>query len=146
MLIIDCVVKDAIKVYQTYATVFETRLIESSKNLPNLSFNEVIFEIEDMQFHLFDANPQMGWQVPDPNAVQSMWFNIVVNDAHALFERAISAGFEVVVPLMKDEELGIWNSVVKDPSNYSWVIEQNIHEVDFSTRRQILNKRIQKLK
>ncbi|ATF41255.1 hypothetical protein G9401_01880 [Weissella paramesenteroides] len=146
MLIIDCVVKDAIKVYQTYATVFETRLIESSKNLPNLSFNEVIFEIEDMQFHLFDANPQMGWQVPDPNAVQSMWFNIVVNDAHALFERAISAGFEVVVPLMKDEELGIWNSVVKDPFNYSWVIEQNIHEVDFSTRRQILNKRIQKLK
>lgn len=146
MLIIDCVVKDAIKVYQTYANVFETRLIESSKNLPNLSFNEVIFEIEDMQFHLFDANPQMGWQVPDPNAVQSMWFNIVVNDAHALFERAISAGFEVVVPLMKDEELGIWNSVVKDPFNYSWVIEQNILEVDFSTRRQILNKRIQKLK
>lgn len=146
MLIIDCVVKDAIKVYQTYATVFETRLIESSKNLPNLSFNEVIFEIEDMQFHLFDANPQMGWYVSDSNAVQSMWFNIVVNDAHALFERAISAGFEVVVPLMKDEELGIWNSVVKDPFNYSWVIEQNIHEVDFSTRRQILNKRIQKLK
>lgn len=145
MLIIDCVVKDAIKAYQTYATVFETRLIESSKNLSNLSFNEVIFEIEDMQFHLFDANPQMGWQVPDSNAVQSMWFNIVVNDANALFERAISAEFEVVVPLMKDEELGIWNGVVKDPFHYSWVIEQNIQDVDFSTRRQILNKRIQKL-
>lgn len=146
MLIIDCVVKDAIKAYQTYATVFETRLIESSKNLPNLSFNEAIFEIEDMQLHLFDANPQMGWQVPDSNAAQFMWFNIVVNDANELFERAINAGFEMVVPLMKDEELGIWNSVVKDPFNYSWVIEQNIHEVDFSKRRQILNKRIQKLK
>lgn len=145
MLIIDCVVKDAIKAYQTYATVFETRLIESSKNLSNLSFNEVIFEIEDMQFHLFDANPQMGWQVPYPNAIQSMWFNIVINDANALFERAINAGFEMVVLLMKDEELGIWNGVVKDPFNYSWVIEQKIHKVDFSKHRQILNKRIQKL-
>ncbi len=145
MLIIDCVVKDAIKAYQTYATVFKTRLIESSKNLPNQSFNEVIFEIENMQFHLFDANPQMGWYVSDSNAVQSMWFNIVVNDANALFERAINAGFEMVVPLMKDEELGIWNGVVKDLFNYSWVIEQNIQDVDFSTRRQILNKRIQKL-
>ena len=51
-----------------------------------------------------------------------------------------------LVDRMKDEELGIWNGVVKDLFNYSWVIEQNIHEVDFSKRRQILNKRIQKLK
>lgn len=106
----------------------------------------MIFEIEDMQFHLFDANPQMGWQVPDSNAAQSMWFNIVVNNANELFEPAINAGFEMVVPLMKDEELGIWNGVVKDPFSYSWVIEQNIREADFSKRRQILNKRIQKLK
>lgn len=143
MIVIDCVVKDALQAYETYATVFETKLKESSKNLPKSAFNEVIFELEEMQFHLFDANPKMGWQTPDPNGTQPLWFNLVVRDAEALYQRAINAGFEVIVPLTEDKELGVLNGVVRDPFHYSWVIEQNLQAINFKTRRQILNKRLQ---
>lgn len=144
MLIVDGVVENALQAYQTYAAVFDTKLINSSEDLPKLEFNEVIFEIEQVRFHLFDANSKMGWEIPASNSAQPLWFNIVTDDAATLYQRAVKAGFKEIVPLKKDEELGILNGVVRDPFHYSWVIEQNFQKTDFSARRQILGKRIQK--
>jgi PhnB protein len=134
MLEIDMVVPKALAAFALYQHVFGATVLEKSTD-------EVICMLQGTRFHLFDENPVVGWQAPSKDTSQSSWFNVITDDAEALFARGTEANFETIVPLRAEEALGVKNAVVRDPFGYSWVIEQILRKISFEERCKILAER-----
>jgi uncharacterized glyoxalase superfamily protein PhnB len=66
-------------------------------------------------------DPMMGGKGPKAlgGSPASLW--VYVNDCDALFNRAVAAGAQVVMPLM-DQFWGDRSGTLKDPSGYQWTI------------------------
>ncbi len=143
MLGIDAVVSDALAASECYQKVFGAEVLKQTNPSLNPLFNEVVIAIYGVQFHLFDEFQKVGWIAPT-NQNYPSWFNLVVENATELYGRTLDEGFEIVVPLSEDKQLGVLNAVVKDSFGYTWVIEQIVREISFAERCEILASRFEK--
>jgi PhnB protein len=77
---------------------------------------------------LSDENPQWGAQSPETLGGSPSSLHIYVEDADALFKRAVEAGCEVVAPIM-DAFWGDRYGKLKDPFGHQWGIATHIEDV-----------------
>lgn len=118
---IDFVVDDSLAAFETYRTVFGAVALE--KTAYEKGLNEVVFTIFDSRFHMLDENPE--YQLFAPGKGQcSVWFNLVVEDIQAVYDRAAAAGFAEIQPVTEYQELGMRNAMQKDPFGYIWMLHQ----------------------
>jgi PhnB protein len=77
---------------------------------------------------LSDENPQWGAQSPETLGGSPSSLHVYVEDADALFKRAVEAGCEVVAPIM-DAFWGDRYGKLKDPFGHQWGIATHIEDV-----------------
>jgi uncharacterized glyoxalase superfamily protein PhnB len=123
---IDFVVPDALAAFETYSRVFGAEAVE--KTSLERGFNEVIFTILGTRFHMLDENPAVFLVAPKEGQGGFLWFNLVVDDINAVFEKATGAGFTTILEIqevpLSSLPFGSKTSMQKDPWGYIWQLHQ----------------------
>lgn len=131
----DFVVKDSLKALDLYEKIFEIKRVEVT-NFPQ-GENEVVFTLYDVRFHLLDENPKFQLIAPTENDPKTFWFNIMVPDIKATYEKALESGCKEVQPLTEIPDCGISNAIFMDPFGYVWMLHQVHKEVSFEERERL---------
>lgn len=136
---IDMVVSDTIKAVELYEDVFDVEVVEAT-NLER-GLNEAVIKIFDTRFHLLDENPEYQLDAPKDEEGKPIWFNITVSNIKETFDNAEKAGFKVIQPITKMEDMGVSNAIFLDPFGYMWMLHQVHREVSFKERMEILDEK-----
>lgn len=129
---VGMVVADSLAALNLYEQVFEVERVEVTA-LP-LGQNEAIFTLYGMRFHLLDATAEFGLIAPEPGALRSVWFNVVVSDIQDTYARALRAGCSEIQPVTEIPDYGVSNAIVADPFGYTWMLHQVHRQVSLEER------------
>ncbi|NZA39060.1 VOC family protein [Eubacterium callanderi] len=129
---IDMVVTDSLKALELYEKIFEVKRIEVT-DYPK-GTNEAVFTIYDTRFHMLDENPEYQLIAPKPGQPQSVWYNVLVPDIQAVYDKAIAAGCAEIQPVIEMPEMGAANAMFADAFGYVWMLHQIYREVSFEER------------
>lgn len=77
-------------------------------------------QIGDSQIMMADEHPELGYLSPLTLGKSPVGFMLYVEDADAVYHRAIGAGAKPMAP-MADKEYGR-SGIVEDPFGYQWYI------------------------
>lgn len=120
-------VKDAAKAIEFYKKAFGAteryRLTDSGSGRighAEMTINGGLFMISD-EFPEFSKSPETVGGSP-------VKFCLMVEDADAVFERAVAAGATVESP-MADQFYGYRSGCITDPSGHGWMIQHEIEKV-----------------
>lgn len=111
--------KDAGAAIEFYKNAFgaeeqgERMLMEDGKRVMHCEL-----KINGGMLMIADAMPEYGYPWVEP---QGVTLNLISKDARAVWDRAVAAGCEVVMPF----EVAFWGDlygVVKDPFGHSWAV------------------------
>lgn len=94
-------------------------------------------KIGDSMVMLTDENPQWNVKAPSSLGGSPASLHLYVEDADALFQRAVEAGCEVEYP-MNDAFWGDRYGKIKDPYGYSWGIathQEDLSEAEIAERQ-----------
>ena len=125
------VVNDAEKALAFYAKAFGA---EPCVKMPGPGGKGIVhadMRIGDSMVMLTEANPQWGLKSPKEYGGSPATLHIYVEDADALFQRAVEAGCEVKFPIM-DAFWGDRYGKLLDPFGHEWGIAT--HQEDLSDR------------
>ena len=129
---IDMVVTDSLKALELYEKIFEVKRIEVT-DYPK-GTNEAVFTIYDTRFHMLDENPEYQLIAPKPGQPQSVWYNVLVPDIQAVYDKAMAAGCAGIQPVTEMPEMGAANAMFADAFGYVWMLHQIYREVSFEER------------
>ena len=129
---IDMVVTDSLKALELYEKIFEVKRIEVT-DYPK-GTNEAVFTIYDTRFHMLDENPEYQLIAPKPGQPQSVWYNVLVPDIQAVYDKAMAAGCAEIQPVTETPEMGAANAMFADAFGYVWMLHQIYREVSFEER------------
>lgn len=129
---INMVVTDSLAAYQLYQTIFQTELVEKS-DFP-VGSNEVVSTLYGVRFHMLDENPQYQLYAPKEGQAQSIWYNILVEDIRATYDKAIEHGCQPIQAVTEIPEMGISNAIFKDPFGHVWLLHELHHVVSYEDR------------
>ncbi len=129
---IDLVVTDTLAALERYEKIFDVERVEVTA-LPK-GRNEAIFTIYGTRFHMLDENEPFGLVAPKPGQSQSIWFNVLVPDIRATYEKAIGAGCLEIQPVTELPDYGVSNAIFADPFGHVWMLHQIYREVSFEER------------
>ena len=129
---IDMVVTDSLKALELYEKIFEVKRIEVT-DYPK-GTNEAVFTIYDTRFHMLDENPEYQLIAPKPGQPQSVWYNVLVPDIQAVYDKAMAAGCAEIQPGTEMPEMGAANAMFADAFGYVWMLHQIYREVSFEER------------
>lgn len=137
---IDFVVKDSLVALDLYEKIFDIKVLEKTNF--SKGQNEVIFTIYDTRLHMLDENKDFGLVAPGDEGVQSVWFNVMVEDINDTHEKAINVGGVQIQEVTEMSDYGISNSMFKDPFGYVWMLHELHKEVSFEDRVKIFEDEI----
>lgn len=126
---------DAIEFYkQAFGAIEEARLPG-----PNGKLMHAMVRIGDSAVMLVDEMPE--WCAMGPKALKgsSVTIHLYVEDADAVFARAVKAGAKVVMPL-DDAFWGDRYGKVEDPFGHHWSIGTHQREVSIEEAQQAMRK------
>ena len=129
---IDLIQEDTLAALTLYEKIFEVERIEVTA-LPKGN-NEAVFTIYGVRFHMLDENAELGMVAPKEGDPKPIWFNVLVPDIKATYEKAMWAGCTEVQPLMDMMEGSVTNAMFTDPYGYMWMLHQIHREVSFEDR------------
>ena len=81
-------------------------------------------KIDDAEFHVHEKNHDKGRFTPIEKGV-SVTIGLFVDDVHAVFNQAITAGAKVLSPVT-DYEYGYRQGDLEDPFGHVWTIQKKI--------------------
>ncbi len=84
--------------------------------------------IGDSRFYLNDEFPEMGSVGPAALKGTPVTIHLTVEDVDALFNRAVAAGAQVLMPLA-DQFWGDRYGIVKDPFGHQWSMASHIKDM-----------------
>lgn len=87
-----------------------------------------------MRFHILDENPQYQLYAPKEGQAQSIWYNILVEDIRATYDKAIEHGCQPIQAVTEIPEMGISNAIFKDPFGHVWLLHELHHVVSYEDR------------
>jgi len=87
-----------------------------------------MIKIGSSRIWLADANPEMGSKAPTALGGTPITMHLYVEDADAVFGRAVDAGATVVMPLA-DMFWGDRYGLLADPFGHSWAVASHIRDV-----------------
>ena len=96
---------------------------------PGGTLGHAEIQIGDSRVMLADEHPEMGAQSPESIGGSAVHLMIYVDDADAVFKRAIAAGAKETRP-MRDEFYGDRTGNLLDPFGHCWTI--STHKEDMS--------------
>ncbi len=102
-----------------YQKAFGAKVVDVEKGPQEKSLMHAQVRIGDTNLMMADAWPGSWEQGPDGSASAGLW--LFVEDADALYGRAVAAGCEVVTEIM-DAFWGDRMGKVKDPFGHCWAI------------------------
>ncbi len=103
-----------------YKKAFGAELLWRINN-PDGTIHVAAFLIGGAQFRLHEEGSRT--LSPDKIDGTTVTIGLVVDDVHAMVERAIAAGAVVVSPV-RDYEYGYRQGEIRDPFGHSWLIEK----------------------
>lgn len=117
----------ATKAIDFYKKVFGAREISRAPGPDGKSVMHAHLQLGDSALFLADNFPDMGAQTPTSPGI-TVVLNLYVEDADAVFERAVKAGAGVVMPLA-DMFWGDRYGQVRDPFGHVWAIATHKEDV-----------------
>lgn len=129
---IDFVVKNSLEALEVYDRIFGVERIAVS-DLPQ-GENEVIFTLHGVRFHMLDENPSFNLFAATPEHQNTMWFNVMVEDIHEAYQRAMDENFKEIQPMTEQSDYGVSNAIMVDPFGYVWMLHQLNHVVSHEDR------------
>lgn len=136
---IDMVVTDSLKALELYEKIYEVERVEVT-DYPK-GTNEAVFTIYDTRFHLLDENPEYQLIAPKPGQPQSVWYNVLVPDILAVYDKAMTAGCTTIQQVTEMPEMGSANAMFADPFGYVWMLHQIHREVSFEDRCRVMEEK-----
>ena len=119
--------------------------IEKSRfAMPDGSVGHAELRIGDSSFYLSDESPQSTAHSPGGIGGASVVLHLFVENADALFERAVKAGATVKVPIM-DAFWGDRYGQFADPAGHVWAVathKEDVRPEDMATRMEEMNQRM----
>jgi PhnB protein len=120
-------VRDGSKLIEFYTHAFGARELRRSVAPDGKSILHAELQIGDSRIFLNDEFPEMGARSPLAINGTPVHIHLYVEDVDSLFQRAVSAGAQVVMPLA-DQFWGDRYGVVEDPSGHRWAIASHIRD------------------
>jgi uncharacterized glyoxalase superfamily protein PhnB len=128
-------VKDAAKAIDYYQRAFGAQ--ELSRNaIPGGKLIHASIRIGDSTMYLNDEFPEMGALSPQSVGGASVTLTLYVEDADAVFKKAVDAGADVTMPI-GDQFWGDRYGCLKDPFGHLWAIatrKQNLTPEEMERR------------
>lgn len=121
-------VKNSAAAIAWYEQVFEAREVRARLVAPDGQCMNAEIEIAGERIMLADEMPAMGSTSPATLGGTSVVLDLHVNDADAVFQRAVEAGGDVVYPLA-DQFYGDRAGRIRDPFGHHWIIATRVREV-----------------
>ncbi|HAF45678.1 MAG TPA: glyoxalase [Gallionellaceae bacterium] len=122
-------VKDAVSAIKFYQHAFGAKLV-GQISMPDGAVGHAELQIGDSKFMLAEEMPAWGNKSPASLGGSPVGIALYVNDADAVFTRALAAG-AVVVEQVKDQFYGDRSGTLTDPFGHKWHILTHIEDVTF---------------
>lgn len=135
---VDFCVTDTLAAFEVYEKVFGAEAVEKTA-FPR-GQNEVVFTIFGYRFHMLDENPEFGLNAPKEGASTAIWFNILVEDIQAIYDKALGAGFTVIQAVQDLPGYGVKNAMVRDSFGLVWMLHQIDKIVSFEDRVKLASR------
>jgi PhnB protein len=121
------IVKGAAKALDFYKKAFGA--VERFRMpMPEGRIGHCEFTIGNSIVMMADESPEMGAQAPQPGVRPPAFLMIYIEDADAVFARAIAAGAKEFRP-MKTQFYGDRSGTVTDPFGHLWTISTHVEDV-----------------
>lgn len=121
-------VEDTAAAIAWYERVFGATEVRSRLVTPDGTCMNAEIEIEGARIMLADEMPAIGSMSPTRLDGTSIVLDLHVEDADAVFARAIDAGATEVYPLA-DQFYGDRSGRIRDPFGHHWIIATHLREV-----------------
>lgn len=115
------IVHDASKAIDFYKTAFDAREISRSVGPAGKNILHANLKIGDSIIMLSDEFPDMNYRSPQSLGGSSVTIHMYVNNADSVFNKAISSGATILIPMM-DTFWGDRCGQVLDPFGHRWSI------------------------
>ena len=122
-LAIAYVVQEVASCLETYAGIFPIEI--QSQAADN---SEAVFTLFNIRFQLFAENEAEGLLGLAEGEGLPFWFNLVVPDLQAVWEKAMALDAQTIQAPIHMEQMGITNAMFADLEGYVWMLHE-IHEV-----------------
>ena len=122
------VVRNADQAIEFYKKAFGAEVIGGIARMPNGKVMHALLRIGDSNLMLNDEMPEMGALSPASGGSSSVTIHIYTPDVDAAFERAVSAGAQVKMPLA-DQFWGDRYGLVSDPSGHQWSLAAHVKDL-----------------
>ena len=121
------VVRNAAEALEFYKKALGAEVLNVAK-MPDGRIMHAALRIGDSMLMLNDEMPEHGALSPLANNGSGVTIHIYTEDADGAFNRAVSAGAQVRMPLM-DQFWGDRYGVVSDPYGHQWSIASHVKDV-----------------
>jgi uncharacterized glyoxalase superfamily protein PhnB len=122
------IVRDGAQMIEFYKQAFGAKEIRRSVAPDGKSILHADLQIGDSRIFLNDEFPEMGACAPSGTSGVPVHIHLYVEDVDSLYERALSAGAKVVMPLA-DQFWGDRYGVVEDPSGHKWALASHVQDM-----------------
>jgi uncharacterized glyoxalase superfamily protein PhnB len=121
------IVRNATEALEFYKNALGAEILHVAK-MPDGKIMHAALRIGDSMLMLNDEMPAYGALSPLAHNGTGVTIHIYTEDADALFNRAVSAGAQVRMPLM-DQFWGDRYGIVTDPYGHQWSIATHVKDV-----------------
>ena len=121
------VVRNAPEALEFYKKALGAEVLNVAKT-PDGKVMHAALRIGDSMLMLNDEMPEFGALSPLANGGAGVTIHIYTEDADSAYNRAVSAGAQVKMPLM-DQFWGDRYGIVTDPYGHSWSIATHVKDV-----------------
>lgn len=118
---LDIVVSDAMTAAKTFGKVFEVKILEVQSTVKK--DDTVLVDMEGMHVHFLSKNEEIGFKIPTETP-SSIWVNVIVDNIETTRDAAVTAGFELIIPITTEPHEGLKYMLLKDSDNYQWMVYQ----------------------
>lgn len=122
-LAIAYVVQEVASCLETYAGIFPVEIQSQAAD-----HSEAVFTLFNTRFQLFAENEAEGLLGLGEGEGLPFWFNLVVPDLQAVWEKAMTLDAQTIQAPIHMEQMGITNAMFADLEGYVWMLHE-IHEV-----------------
>jgi uncharacterized glyoxalase superfamily protein PhnB len=129
---LDFCVKDCRKALKMYKSIFDVEVVEETEL--ESGQNEAVFTIYGTRFHMLDENPSAMLGAPSEGDPKPFWFNVMVDDIQATWDKAIGQGVTAVQEITRMDAYGVSNAMFSDPFGYIWMLHEIHAIVSFDDR------------
>jgi uncharacterized glyoxalase superfamily protein PhnB len=120
-------VRNADQALEFYKKAFGAE-VQNIARMPNGKVMHAALQIGDSKLMLNEESPEFGALSPLSSGGSGVMLHIYLENVDAAFDRAVSAGAEVKMPLM-DQFWGDRYGIVADPYGHKWSLATHIKDM-----------------